>query len=102
MTAKDVLLIPDSRARHAKALGNRLLEQNMRHLATIQRQAMREKKGDIDALINAITRLATSITQVVRLHHQVWKDDTSPEEILTTIHRFLGLDEESIVTEETP
>lgn len=102
MTAKDVLLMPDSGARQARALGNRLLEQNMKHLAAIQRQAMREKKGDVDALINAITRLTTSVTQVVRLHHQIWKEDASPEDILTTIHRFLGLDEERIVTEETP
>lgn len=102
MPAKDVLLIPDSRARHAQARENRLLEQNMKHLETIQRQAMREKKGDIDALMTAVTRLATSITQVVRLHHQIRREEAPSDDLLATIHRILGLDEDDAATEETP
>jgi hypothetical protein len=102
MTAKDMLLIPDSRAQQARALGNRLLEQHLKHLDVVQRRAMKEKKDDIDALLTVVTQLSRSITPVVRLHHQIWKEDAPPEEILTTIHRLLGLDEERIATEETP
>ena len=102
MTTKDMLLLPDSRAHQARARGNRLLEQHMKHLGTVQRRATSEKKDDIDALLSVVTQLSRSITQVVRLHHQIWKEDAPPEEVIATIHRLLGLDEERIATEETP
>lgn len=101
MDTKDVLLIPDSRSRQAQATQSRMLEQTMEHLETIQRRAMLEKKEDLDALIIAITRLTTSITQAVRLHHQIWRDDTSPEDTLNAALRLLGLDENGVAKEET-
>jgi hypothetical protein len=99
---KDVLLIPDSRCRQAQMKRNRLLEQNMKHLATIQRLTMQEKKGDLESLTVAITRLATSITQLVRLHHQIWRDDASPDDVLAAALRLSGLDGSGAGTEETP
>ena len=102
MGTRDALLIPDRRARQARARGNRLLEQHIRHLGTVQRRATTEKKDDIDALLTVVTQLSRAITQAVRLHHQIWKEDAPPEEIIATIHRLLGLDEERIVTEERP
>jgi malate/lactate dehydrogenase len=98
---KDVLLIPDSRSRQAQSTRNRLLEQNMKHLAAIQRQAVREKKGDLDALIVAITRLAASITQVVRLHHQIWREDAVSDDALSGALRLVDFDE-SDNTEKMP
>ena len=71
-------------------------------VGTVQRRATSEKKDDIDALLSVVTQLSRSITQVVRLHHQIWKEDAPPEEVIATIHRLLGLDEERIATEETP
>ena len=97
----DVLLVPDSRARQAQVTRNRLLEQNMKHLAAIQRRAVREKKGDLDALIVAITRLATSITQVVRLHHQVWHADGVSEDAIAGALRLVDFEETRTREEET-
>lgn len=98
---KDVLLIPDSRSRQAQMRRNRLLEQTMRHLATIQRLTMQEKKGDLDAQTVAITRLANPITQVVRLHHQLWREDASPDDILDLALTLAGLDNDGGTEEET-
>jgi hypothetical protein len=99
---KDVLLIPDSRSRQVQATQNRLLEQTMKQLAALQRRAAREKKEDLDGLIVAITRLAASITQVVRLHHQIWRDATSPDEAFAIALRLIGLDESDLDREEGP
>ena len=83
----DEMLIPESRSRQAQARRNRLLEQSMRHLATIQRRTMREKKDDLDALTAATTKLAASITQVVRLHYQIWQGDRrSGEALMKALH----------------
>ena len=97
----DVLLVPDSRARQAQARRNRLLEQSMKNLAALQRRAMTEKTEDLDALLLAITRLATSISQIVRLHHQVWREEGPSDEMLERTLRILGLDGDGLPQEAT-
>lgn len=97
----DDMLIPESRSRQAQARRNRLLEQSMRHLATIQRMTMREKKNDLDALTAATTKLAASITQVVRLHYQIWQDDHRSGDVLTTALHLIEDETRETGTEET-
>lgn len=97
------LLVPDSRARQALIRRNRLLEQNMKYLGVVQRRTAREKKDDLDALITAITRLATSITQVVRLHHQIWRSEEAiPEDMLTALMEFVDTTGTAAREQEAP
>lgn len=97
----DAVLIPDSRSRQAQARRNRLLEQSIKNLATIQRRMMREKKGDLDALTASITKMALSITQVVRLHHQIWQEEAPSGDTLASLIRLLESTMDTDTTEET-
>lgn len=98
----DMLLSPDSRPRRALATRNRLLEQSMKYMTTVQRKAMQQKKGDVDAQITALTKLTASIAQIARLHHQISKGDQNADDKLVTMLRMLGLDENNPTTKEVP
>lgn len=74
----------------------------MSYLSKIQRRTMKEKKDDLDALIVALTRLATSITQVVRVSHQLRRDEGHTDGTLETALRLAGLAEPGTGKEETP
>ena len=102
MPMKDVLLIPDSRARQSRMTGIGLLEQHMKYLATIQRRNMSEKKGDLDALTSTITRLAISITQAVRLHHQISREDGDPDNLAAALVRYIDFDDTGQPEQEAP